>query len=173
MVADPLTQADPGYEPPTATPSKSAGPNLVLLHAARPRVQPSDEVQHPLREPSSLFGTLQEYMEEFKALHRLPDCWDGYLAPRPNATAIQDGIRAVVAGLRKSLLAERILPSVEGGVSVVFSTLQDRYADIELSNDREWTASVAGPGKNIDVWEVDQDSLPAAIDKIDRFLNER
>jgi len=70
------------------------------------------------------------------ALAKLRPNWDSYGAPAPSGRSIANAIR--VLNLLESLNLDptRILPSAEGGVGICF-VREDRYADIECSNDGE------------------------------------
>jgi hypothetical protein len=69
-------------------------------------------------------------------LTKLRPNWDSYGAPAPNGTSTENAIR--VLNLLESLNLDptRILPSAEGGVGICF-VREDRYADIECSNEGE------------------------------------
>lgn len=71
-----------------------------------------------------------------QALAKLRPNWDSYGAPAPNGRSIANAIR--VLHLLESLNFDptRILPSAEGGVGICF-VREDRYADIECSNEGE------------------------------------
>jgi hypothetical protein len=70
------------------------------------------------------------------ALAHLRPNWDSYGAPAPNGRSIANAIR--VLNLLESLNLDptKILPSAEGGVGICF-VREDRYADIECSNEGE------------------------------------
>jgi hypothetical protein len=70
------------------------------------------------------------------ALANLRQNWDSYGAPVPNERSIANAIRVLDLLESLNLDPTRILPSAEGGVGICF-VREDRYADIECSNDGE------------------------------------
>ena len=61
---------------------------------------------------------------------------------------------------------DRIVPSADGGVSVVFS-VGPVYADIEFLNDGDTLAVISAPESDPIVWEIEStDQLDAAIERI-------
>ncbi len=70
------------------------------------------------------------------ALAQLRPNWDSYGAPAPNGRSIANAIRVLNLVESLNLDPTRILPSAEGGVGICF-VREDRYADIECSNEGE------------------------------------
>ena len=70
-------------------------------------------------------------------LGRLQNDWDSYGAPAPNAVALGTADRILKLMQPSDLLVAAIVPSAEGGVGFCFSA-EDRYADIECSNDGDF-----------------------------------
>ena len=62
--------------------------------------------------------------------------WDSYGAPKPNQIAIQNATRVLAHMKPFDLALANIVPSAEGGIGFCFVN-DDRYADIECSNDGE------------------------------------
>jgi hypothetical protein len=60
--------------------------------------------------------------------------WDTYGAPAPNDVALENAARILEHMKPFDLVLANIVPSAEGGVGFCFSK-DDRYADIESSND--------------------------------------
>lgn len=63
--------------------------------------------------------------------------WDSYGAPAPNATALKNALRIAKLLLAPDLERANIVPSAEGGIGFSFS-VDDRYADIECSNEGDF-----------------------------------
>lgn len=70
------------------------------------------------------------------SLANLRSNWDSYGAPAPNERAFRNATRILNHMNASDLAWVRIIPSAEGGVGFCFSK-DDKYADIESSNDGE------------------------------------
>lgn len=60
--------------------------------------------------------------------------WDSYGAPAPSDVAVQKSIRVLSLMSPFDLEVASIVPSAEGGIGFCFAR-EERYADIEVSND--------------------------------------
>ena len=60
--------------------------------------------------------------------------WDSYGAPSPDTEAVENAVRILELMHPSDLEIASIVPSAEGGIGFCFKR-QDRYADIETSND--------------------------------------
>lgn len=69
-----------------------------------------------------------------RSLATLRSNWDSYGAPAPGECALKNAMRILGQMNTFDLATVRIVPSAEGGVGFCFSK-DDRYADIESSND--------------------------------------
>jgi hypothetical protein len=77
---------------------------------------------------------LQKAQARIFALADMKSNWDTYGAPAPNNLALENAIRILSLMPPFDLAAANIVPSAEGGIGFCFAK-QDRYADIESSND--------------------------------------
>jgi hypothetical protein len=110
-------------------------------------------------------------LESFRELQR---GWDSYGAEPPSETAIENARRILRllwdfdGGPRP-----RLLPSVEGGVGIIFTGSGEKYADIECFNDGDILGITSEGTPDPFVWTVDAstESFRAAIERITAFLN--
>ena len=79
---------------------------------------------------------LQKAQERLAELERLKSNWDSYGAPAPNDVAIRNAAHVLELMQPFDLAAANIAPSAEGGIGFFFE-FEDRYADLEFSNDGE------------------------------------
>jgi len=71
---------------------------------------------------------------DLRSIRRFSQGWDTYAAPAPNDIAVENAARILRFLDAEVLIRARVLPSAEGGVGIAFVN-QDRYADLECSND--------------------------------------
>jgi hypothetical protein len=62
--------------------------------------------------------------------------WDSYGAPKPNQISLENAARLLEHLKPFDLALVNIVPSAEGGIGLCFVN-EDRYADLECSNDGE------------------------------------
>jgi hypothetical protein len=108
-------------------------------------------------------------LESFRDLQR---GWDSYDAEPPSEAAIDNASRVLQALWEQgSGTRARLVPSVEGGIDLIFSTTEDGYADIECFNDGEILAITSQVCSEPSVWPVMADAagLRDAIVKIKAF----
>ena len=72
----------------------------------------------PSLESAASLSLACDYLDALKSLE---EGWDSYSAQPPNATAIENAKRLVLASARASMLPDRIEPSAMGGVGITFS----------------------------------------------------
>jgi hypothetical protein len=104
---------------------------------------------------------------EVMALENLQVGWNSYSAPAPNPIATRNALRVLSLVEGSELLNVRILPSAEGGVALCFLR-EDRYADLECSNDGE-VFGVRYVGKEMPVLlptDASDNSIRAALRQI-------
>ncbi|HEY4575426.1 MAG TPA: hypothetical protein VIJ26_15720 [Thermoanaerobaculia bacterium] len=100
--------------------------------------------------------------------------WDSYSAEPPSIEAIENARRILrVLWEGEVGAAIRLSPSVEGGVSIIFRSMDKRYADIECFNDGEALAITSDPRSEPVVWSINlaPDELRNALGRITTFLN--
>jgi hypothetical protein len=112
---------------------------------------------------------LKKYLvwRELKALENLQVGWDSYNAPSPNALATRNALRILSLVEASDLLTVRVMPSAEGGVALCF-VREDRYADLECSNDGE-VFGVRYVGKQMPILlptDASDSSIRAALTEI-------
>jgi hypothetical protein len=98
--------------------------------------------------------------------------WDTYGAPAPNEAALENAVRVLEHMKPFDLMLASIVPSAEGGVGFCFSR-DDRYADIESSNDGD-IIGVRYIGKQPPVLiETDgtDDSIEAALQQVRNHIS--
>lgn len=121
---------------------------------------------NPVAKPDPLV-TLVERLAE---LAELEPNWDTYGAEPPSEKALRRALGAIQRTWM-SLLPVTALPSVEGGIILVYSTDADRYAEIEFGNDGEVVAAFRRPAGRPKVWSVRDDlGVVAAVTEIRRHL---
>lgn len=104
------------------------------------------------------------------SLAELRNNWDSYGAPPPSRPALRKAFEAMLA-TREILLPETVLPSVEGGVTLVYSTDSRAYAELEFTNDGEVVAAFKRATERPKVWSVSGDrGIAAAVTELRRLL---
>jgi len=116
---------------------------------------------------------LNEHLLKLESFRALTVGWDSYEAVPPNQTAIEHAREVLRFLSRHAGPKVRLTPCVEGGVTILLGGTAIRYADIECYNDGEILAITSEPEQDPDIWPVDlgNDSLQAALDRIQTFLN--
>jgi len=115
-----------------------------------------------------------EQLAKLDSFRRLRRGWDSYEAEPPSETATDNARRVLEVLWGEDAEARtRLSPSVEGGVAIVFTGLEDRYADLECFNDGEILAITSEGSAEPSVWPVGADavSLREAVVKIIAFVN--
>lgn len=115
-----------------------------------------------------------EQLARLDSFRRLQRGWDSYEAEPPSATATDNAKRVLHALWEEETEARtRLSPSVEGGVAIVFSGPEGKYADIECFNDGEILAITSEGSAEPSVWPVGADavSLRDAVVKIIAFVH--
>ena len=103
-------------------------------------------------------------------MRRVHNNWDSYGAPAPNRVAIQAAQRVLDALQHAGLKPDRIVPSAEGGVGIVFFR-GDRYADFECFNDGGVLIGMSDRTGNPIVREVRPDQpIGPEIERVRRFI---
>jgi len=70
-------------------------------------------------------------------LYLVPENWNGYGSPKPSAASIEAS-RSILNSLwGEAIMPEKVLPSADGGVSLVFLSDSDNRAVIEALNEDE------------------------------------
>jgi len=90
---------------------------------------------------------------QLKKLSEVARGWDTYSADPPNPLALRKAREVLAASVKLGSLPDRIVPSVEGGVAVVFA-VRPHYAAIECFNEGDVIASFADGGSRNDAWET-------------------
>lgn len=80
---------------------------------------------------------VEQLRDALRELDLIEDGWDSYDAPRPSSLALTMAWQVFATLREEALLPDRILPSAEGGVAFIFSSLGDRRATIENLNNGE------------------------------------
>lgn len=111
-------------------------------------------------------------LESFRSLR---PGWDSYDAEPPTETAI-DNARHILRVIWTSETApplRQISPSVEGGVALVFTGRDQKYADIECFNNGDILAITSDGITEPSVWSLNKDggSIRRAIEKLNAFFN--
>jgi len=111
-------------------------------------------------------------LEAFRSLRQ---GWDSYDAEPPSDAAI-DNARRILLVLWSSEIApplRQISPSVEGGVAVVFTGRDKKYADIECFNNGDIMAITSDGTTEPSVWSINKEggSIRQAIEKLNAFFN--
>jgi hypothetical protein len=115
-----------------------------------------------------------EQLERLDALRSLQRGWDSYEAEPPSETATDNARRVLEALWEEDAEARtRLSPSVEGGVAIVFTGSEGKYADIECFNDGEILAITSEGAAEPSVWPVGADavSLRDAVVRILAFVH--
>ena len=102
-------------------------------------------------------------------LRTLKNNWDSYGAPKPNERSFVLAEQVLDVLRKASFLPDRIVPSGEGGVGIVFSRGR-LYADFECFNDGELLIAMSDRTGNPIVKPVALDGIADAITRIRNFL---
>jgi hypothetical protein len=114
--------------------------------------------QPPL--PSAVIAGL---FEKLFALRSLPEQWEMATgAKRPNRTAFANACHAMIRLLSRGLSPDRVVPSAEGGIALVFLSA-GRYADVECFNTGEVCAVISGDNVAPKAWDVDLSDLRETV----------
>lgn len=128
--------------------------------------------EDPVWDSGSERLTQLSQLDSFRLLQR---GWDSYDAEPPNEAAIANARRILQCLWSKPTTAPfRLVPSVEGGVGIVFSGAGKKYADMECFNDGEILA-ITSEGSEPTVWTIGEEagSVRKAIDAILAFLKQK
>lgn len=90
---------------------------------------------------------------QLERLSELVRGWDTYSADPPNPLSLRKAREVLAASVELGSLPDRIVPSVEGGVAIVFA-VRPHYAAIECFNEGDVIASFADGGSRNDAWET-------------------
>lgn len=121
---------------------------------------------NPVAKPDQLVTLVGKLAE----LAELKPNWDTYGAEPPSEGALRRALKAIQSTWT-NLLPVTALPSVEGGITLVYSTDANRYAEIEFGNDGEVVAAFRRPSGGPKVWAVrDELGVVAAVTEIRRHL---
>ena len=111
-------------------------------------------------------------LESFRSLHR---GWDSYDAAPPGDVAINNTrhILRVLWTCETTPPLRQISPSVEGGVALIFTGRDKKYADIECFNNGDILAITSDGNSEPSVWSLNKEggSLRRAIEKLNAFFN--
>lgn len=100
--------------------------------------------------------------------------WDSYEAEPPNETALENARQVLLLFIEsESSLPIRVAPSAEGGVALIFSKGDSKYADIECFNDGEILAITSEPAQEPTIWPLtlDEEAVYTAFERITTFLD--
>jgi hypothetical protein len=111
-------------------------------------------------------------LESFRTLEH---GWDSYNAEPPSDTAIANA-RHILHVLWSSETAppvRQVSPSVEGGVAIVFTGQQKKYADIECFNSGNILAITSDGTTEPSVWTLNGagGNIRRAVEKLNAFFN--
>ena len=144
----------------------------VILRNASPHSQIFIDVWKP-RKKTRLSDLFNDFRQQIIELQNLSKGWDSYNADPPNYNAIIIAIKILDILFESQFIPSRIMPSVEGGVSFLF-TRNIKYADIECDNDGDIFAGMSDRIGEPILWQitegVEEKSLSASIFKIRSFL---
>lgn len=101
--------------------------------------------------------------------------WDSYDAEPPSETAIGNARRIlhVLWGSEIAPPIRQISPSVEGGVAIVFTGQDKKYADIECFNNGDIMAITSDGIIEPSVWSLNGEagSIRRAVEKLNAFFD--
>lgn len=104
--------------------------------------------------------------DKIQSLSSIQKNWDSYGAPPPSQGVVRKSETILSKLISYNLIPEDILPSVEGGISFIF-TSEDKYATIEVHNDGDIIVGLS----NLDVWEInDEKDIQKSKEKISEFF---
>ncbi len=139
---------------------------------------------HCLPVPPSDFADLKQELQtsDWRVFQRLESFrslrqgWDSYDAEPPGDVAIANARRIlhVLWSGEAAPPLRQISPSVEGGVAVVFTGRDKKYADIECFNNGDILAITSDGATEPSVWSITKEggSIRSAIEKINVFFND-
>ena len=111
----------------------------------------------------------QHLLLKLEQLGELSDDWDSYGAEAPSEGALDIAKSLVKRFASSGLYPDRAVPSVEGGVGLVF--LQgSSYLDVEIFNDGETLLGESHLERDSHVYEVSQDDVDEIINRVRGFL---
>jgi hypothetical protein len=97
--------------------------------------------------------------------------WNSYNSATPTLSAIEDA-QSILAVLGIPLMMpDRVLPSADGGVSLIFASETSSRAVIECSNDREQLVVLYDLKGNVETLEWPSDRLTDQVKLIDKLQN--
>lgn len=140
----------------------------------RARLHPRDEwlakEQPPLQEYDR---RRSEQVAQLTSMRTMVAGWDSYDAEPPIDIAIDNALRVlrVIWTCDDPPQVEMVVPSVEGGVGIVFSRRGERYSDIECFNSGEILAVTSTRGALPEVWSVSFGDIKRSLAKISSFLD--
>ena len=97
---------------------------------------------------------LAKLVTKLASLSDLERDWDTYEADPPNEVAVRLALKALSETWR-DLLPVDVVPSVEGGVTLVYIEGQQGYAEVEFGNDGEVVAALRSASGEVDAWDID------------------
>ena len=111
-------------------------------------------------------------LNQLDELKTLQSNWDSYGAETPNTNALSNAREIILRVIEKQIMPNRILPSVEGGVSIVFGNKR-RLADIEIFNDGDVIVSLMNDQavKGVFQIEFEEKEIDQALERIATFIN--
>lgn len=159
----------------TRAKSDAREPRGFWLQTAGQRHLDSGAYQSPQRlSPSDLESGDSDrrtrLARELVALTELQEDWDTYGAQPPSRSALRKAFRHLLHTW-EVLLPEKVLPSVEGGVTLVYSSNRRRYAEIEFDNEGDVIAAFRRRDERPEIWSVRQGQ--AAVTRLRRLLGLR
>jgi hypothetical protein len=100
-------------------------------------------------------GYFDELVNELRSsVAAVPDNWNGYGSPSPNATALALAERVLAAVDDAGFRAVRVMPSADGGVGIIFRS-GTFYADIECYNSNEIVGTLSNRKGSITTFDID------------------
>ena len=97
--------------------------------------------------------------------------WDSYEAEPPSSIAIDNTRLALIVLGKLEFLPDRIVPSVEGGVSLVFSH-DKKYVNIEFGNDGDVIVGISDESEEPKAWEsgANEEELNQTVERLREFF---
>ncbi|MBI3945720.1 MAG: hypothetical protein HY321_07365 [Armatimonadetes bacterium] len=114
-------------------------------------------------------GWLSRAKAAVRALATTPPNWDTYGAEAPNALALRNAKRILRDLATFGLRPDRIAPSAEGGVALVF-VREARYADLECLNTSEVLAGLSDGHTMPEVRTVTPANVESILERISEHL---
>ena len=112
---------------------------------------------------------IQHLFLKLEQLGTLSDDWDSYGAEAPNQHAINIAKHFVEKLSSSGLFPDRIVPSVEGGIGLVFLK-GSSYIDLEIFNDGDVLLGESHLERDSYVYEVSQDNTDEIMNRVRGFL---